>query len=112
MNKYKYIHRFRDSKGVYFILSNKTSKPNRRKAKFNPFGDVPTKYLKIISRDKINDSILRPMDEWVDRYYDDSRDMFYEPTEEATIEEMSRLMQKKGTHFMNVNGTVVKIINE
>ncbi len=83
--KYDYIHRFRDEKGIYFIVSNSTKKPNKKKVKFPPFGNVPTKYLGIIDRSDVDKRELELMDDWVNRHGTDERPMFYVPMADAVI---------------------------
>jgi hypothetical protein len=92
--KYKFIHRFKDDKGIYFILSNSINKPNRRKAKFAPIGNVKTQYLKTISRDKLASDVLRIMDKYINENYDSKRDIFYMPTTQNDIDEMYKQMKK------------------
>ena len=93
-SKYKFIHRFKDEKGIYFILSNNIKKPNRRKAKFAPIGDVKTQYLKTITRDKLAPDVVRFMDDFASRNYDSRRDMFYQPMTQKDYDDMQKQMEK------------------
>lgn len=88
---YKYIHGFEDEKGIYFILSNKIKKPNPLNAKFAPFDDVPTKYLKIIKRESIEPIILYYMDKWVEVHGRKNKNLFYLPTDNKTIPDLTNL---------------------
>jgi hypothetical protein len=83
--KYDYIHRFRDESGIYFIVSNSTKKPNKKKVKFAPFGDVPTKYLGIIDRSDVDERELELMDAWVNKHGTDEKPMFYVPMADTVI---------------------------
>lgn len=93
-NKYKFIHRFKDDKGIYFILSNNFKKPNPRKAINAPIGNANTQYLKTITRDKLTPDVVRIMDEWVVDKYDEKRSIFYEPVTQKELDEMYRQMSK------------------
>ena len=88
---YKYIHGFQDKKGVYFILSNKIKKPNPLKAKFAPFDDIPTKYLKIINRESVKPIILYYMDKWVGVHGRENKNLFYMPTDNKTMPDLTNL---------------------
>jgi len=77
--KYDYIHRFKDKAGIYFIVSNSKEKPNKKKVKFKPLVDIPTKYLGIIDRSNVSEKELEYMDSWVNQHGTSKKPMFYEP---------------------------------
>ena len=86
---YKYIHKFKDDTGIYFILSNNIKKPNPLKAKFAPFDDVPTKYLKLVKREQLDTMELYFMDKWVSVHGRKNKNLFYCPMYENNIIDIS-----------------------
>ena len=95
---YKFAHLFEDTRGQFYILSNKTKKPNPDKAKFFPFGSQNLKYLGAENMEDVVYEYKDDMIEWAREHYSKNKAMFYHipSKEDIAYSNMIVALQKKG----------------
>ena len=81
--KYPFIHLFKDAKSEFYVLSNKSKRPNPLNAKFYPLNPIPTKYIGKVKRSNLSGFEKELLENWEALHGRPNKNMCYYPIAES-----------------------------